>query len=462
MSLLHHVTVIDRTSSIETLADLRHSGELNFVLVNYELAWRRLKLFLIPWDMLIVDECHRAKHHSSRQSKVVGMIARLAKYRLGLTGTPIESDEVDLWAQMRFIEPSLLGDDWPRFRRTYMRRGGFHRHEWKLKKHKAREIQRIVAPRVIRIEQNDMFDLPPALDYEIPFTLTGKAAKAYADLEHDLFTELDGRMIATPRRVTQLIRLQQLTGGFLHTEDETIALEQDKLATMYDWLQDYPKHKKLVIVARFTDELDAIDRTIQRDHAVLDGRTRDREVWQRFQDKPRPEVLIMQTAVGAESIDLTAADTMILYSSEFSWIRYSQIKKRVNRLGQQRKTRFIHLIGENTVDEDVVAALRQKSRTTSVILQHLKRRHRYGQVHQENPARPGVPEVRHPRSGEGTRDQGRQRAREAAEYEDQEGRPQLRLQERRRRQGDGEEARCVIPSNPKEKGRSGVTWRPLE
>jgi SNF2 family DNA or RNA helicase len=330
---------------------------------------------------MICDESHRLKKHSSRQSKSAHRVGREIKYKYALTGTPIGNDEIDLFAQFRFLDDGLLGDTWGTFKKRYCRPYGYGGYKTKLRAGSKRRFFKKLAPYQFQIKKREALDLPPEIDLDIEFELTGAAAKAYKELERDFYTQYEDMEVMTELAITNLLRLQQLTGGFLDNGEEILQLEQNKLWIFMDWLQDYPQDKKLVIFARFTPEIDILHKNIVksgRTCAVLDGRTKqkDRNLWEKFQDECDPITYIAQIGSGGLGIELFAADVAVFYSKSFSYIQYTQARGRLVRDGQKNKVEFIHLIGKKTVDTDNEVSLQQKGETSEDVLCELRNRRR--------------------------------------------------------------------------------------
>lgn len=369
---------------VRDLKAVKESAEtfdgITFLVINYELLWRvwqRLRKLGI--HHMILDEGHRIRNRNSRQSKAAWRLGREVGFRLLLTGTPIGKDERDLWAQYRFLEESLFGTKWASFDKRYLRKAGYMGHDRKFRRGMKEKMLKKAGALSYRVEAREMYDLPKEQDMAIYFDLTGKAAKAYEELERDFLFEFDDFKSTTPLAITNMIRLQQLTGGFLGLDDGSLLqLEQDKLLMFADWLEDFPRDQKLVVCAMWTHEIDMICQVMKkmgRSYVVRDGRTKpkDMNAWMDFQDKPHPTTYIMQIASGGVGTDLYAAEVLVFYSNTFNYIDYDQARK---RLYLAPRMTFIHMIARNTIDEDRYSALNEKHQTASRTMQALRQRRR--------------------------------------------------------------------------------------
>ena len=129
--------------------------------------------------------------------------------------------------------------------------------------------------------------------------------------------------------------------------------------------------KKLVIIARFLPELRAIARMAEKkglQYSMITGAVKNRdEQVQRFQNDcqtgsvPDVPVFIGQIATAGLGLTLTAASTMVFYSEDYSMSNFEQTKARIHRVGQRFPCTYIYLVATGTVDEKVLAALKDKA-----------------------------------------------------------------------------------------------------
>ena len=175
--------------------------------------------------------------------------------------------------------------------------------------------------------------------------------------------------------LTRLLRLSQLTGGFLRG-DETDRVERVSSAKL-DALSDIvdsaaQEGGKLVIIARFLPEIDAITNMLERKsigYSLITGAVKDRdEQVRRFQEDADTNVFVGQIATAGLGITLTAADKMVFYSLDYSMSNFEQTKARIHRVGQRNLCTYIYLVAENTVDAKVLKALREKANLARTLI----------------------------------------------------------------------------------------------
>ena len=132
--------------------------------------------------------------------------------------------------------------------------------------------------------------------------------------------------------------------------------------------------EKLVVFARFRAELDAICKLLEKrglQYGLISGEVPQSErgsIVQDFQTNPDTKVFVAQIATAGLGITLTAASLTVFYSMGYSYAEYEQATARTHRIGQQQKCTYIHLVAENTVDEQVMKALGAKEELAASIM----------------------------------------------------------------------------------------------
>lgn len=350
---------------------LRHmnGAALQVAVVNYESAWR-MEQELAAWgpDLIVCDEGHKIKTHNISASKAMHRLGAKAGYRLLLTGTLITNKAIDVFSPYKFLNPTIFGTSFYAFRSRYFDMVGYGNHTPVLKKSMEAELSARLHSIAYRAAKADCLDLPETTDVVRQVELEPAARKIYRSLVKESFAELASGEVTAPNVLTRLLRLSQLTGGFLGS-DENAAVQQissAKLSAMEDILESaVAEGQKLVIIARFLPEIRAICKELDGRglrYACITGEVQDRaaQVVQ-FQNDPDVPVFVGQIATAGLGLTLTAASTMVFYSLDYSMSNYEQAKARIHRVGQRNPCTYIHLIAKGTVDEKVLTALRNKA-----------------------------------------------------------------------------------------------------
>jgi SNF2 family DNA or RNA helicase len=219
-----------------------------------------------------------------------------------------------------------------------------------------------------RATKAECLDLPSTTDITRYVELEPSATKLYRELTKDSYTELNGQEVTMTNVLTKLLRLQQLTGGFLGGDDDITPklVSTAKLNALADIIETARERgQKLVIIARFIAEIHAIKRSLEKQgipYAAISGETKNRtEQVRMFQTDPNITVFIGQIATAGLGIMLTAASTMVFYSEDFNYANFEQSNARIHRVGQTQNCTYIYLTAKGTVDEKVLTALSSKA-----------------------------------------------------------------------------------------------------
>jgi len=348
---------------------------LQVAVINYESAWR-LEKEIIEWrpDLVIADEAHKLKTHNIAASKAMHRIGARAAYRLLLTGTIITNKALDVFSPYKFLNPAVFGTSFYSFRNRYFDMTGYGLYTPVLKKSMEPELTRKLHSIAFRATKLECLDLPDMIDIVRSVALEPSATRLYRALVKDSYAELDKGEVTAAHVLTRLLRLSQLTGGFVGDDGGSVqpvsTAKLDMLEEIIDSAME--ENRKLVIIARFLPEIAAIRRLLDKrkiKHACITGDVVDRdEQVRQFQTDPEAMVFVGQIATAGLGITLTAASTMIFYSLDFSMSNFEQARARIHRVGQTDKCTYLYLIAQGTVDAKVFQALRDKASLAKLLV----------------------------------------------------------------------------------------------
>lgn len=358
---------------------------LKVAVINYESTWRD-EIFeaLLDWkpDMVIADESQRIKTHDAQQSKAMHKLGDVAKYKLILSGTPVQNNAIDIFSQYRFLDPTVFGMNFYAFRNRYAIMGGFSNRQIVGYKD-LDELIRKEHSIAYRVTKEEALDLPEQTFITRNIRMNTKDRNLYDQIRRNSFAELEsGGQVTAPTVLTKLLRLQQFTGGFIQADegDKPELVFRGKLDALEDILEDYviEAEKKLVVFCRFRPEIDLIQRLLDRRKIRYcsiygDIKIDDRgDIVKEFQTNPKVKVFLAQIDTAGLGITLTAADTCVYYSVNFNYAAYSQSLARIHRIGQRNRCTYIHLVVEKTIDETVLKALAKKEDLAKTVVDDWK------------------------------------------------------------------------------------------
>jgi superfamily II DNA or RNA helicase len=355
---------------------------------------------MLQWHLIVYDESQRLKDRASITSRMSAKLRDAGVYKLILSGTPIEHQPGDLWAQFRFLAPDVFGTRYKDFVDLYFepapvfdfkkhRRGspGFMRQmlayqianrKRKFNLDKLTDFVDLIRPHTLRVTKDDVLDLPPIEYIKVPVDLVGRQRWVYDDLKNHMVSELGRSRVTAPLKITQIGKLQQVCGGFVFDDDDEVHMVgRAKLRAVSRIVK--AETGPIVIFCRYIEEVRAIARELSIDPsnriAMFTGRTNKRErpaIIDAFQ-LGQLDVLICQVRTGGVGIDLFKSCVAIFYSTTYSYIDFEQAVSRIHRRGQTRACKVFLVFARNTVDEVIYSALGKKRSLIGHVFVNLRR-----------------------------------------------------------------------------------------
>jgi len=348
---------------------------ITWVITNYEGIWRKfgrrtLDDWFIRWnpDLVICDESHRIKSANSKQSRAAHRLGRYARMRLALTGTPITKNPLDVYGQFRFIDDQIFGTNWSKFKNYFALWGGIGRYQVRGFLH-IDELVKKVRANSFRIKKDQALDLPDKVFLNLPVTLSEPAMRLYREMAKQMIVEIEETHATAPIVLTKLLRLSQITSGFIKdVEGQIRTFDDSKLRTCLDLLQDIlAEDQKVVIFVRFRYDIERISTALwdrfKLHPLILSGsvpQSQRHTMVRRFHSDPDQKIFVAQIQAGSLGIDLTPASIAIFYSLDYNAGNYWQAQDRLHRHGQTRKVTYYHLVAPNTIDGLTLRILKEK------------------------------------------------------------------------------------------------------
>ena len=330
--------------------------------------------------MMAIDESTTIKTPSARRTKNIIGIGKHAKYRRIMTGSPITKNPLDLYTQCEFLDPWLLDfSSYYAFRNRYAEMKTMHLRGRSIqvvdKFQNLGELSETVKGFSYRVLKEDCLDLPEKVFIKRHVTLTPDQKKLYEQMKKAAMAVLNGKVNTTTTVLTQLMRLHQITCGHFTADDGTSqAVESNRLKELMDILEDI--EGKVIIWANYQMSVGEIIQALvkkygEESYVHYYGLTpqEDRQDFiRRFQNDPKCRFIVGTPQTGGYGITLTQANTVIYYSNGYDLEKRLQSEDRAHRIGQKKTVTYIDLIAEDTVDEKIVKALRDKINIASEVM----------------------------------------------------------------------------------------------
>jgi SNF2 family DNA or RNA helicase len=313
------------------------------------------KLSRASWDCVVLDEAQAIKNPESQIARAAMQLE--AKARFALTGTPVENRLEELWSQLHFLNPGLLGGR-SDFRERYARPIAEGDEEV------AAHLRRRIRPFMLRRLKADVApELPPLSEIVLDCELTSEERAVYDSVRAATVRDVVERLRAGGSVMAALEALLRLRQAACHPSlvpgQEEVATTSSKLETLYARLEEAVAdgHQALVF-SQWTSLLDRVEPGLRErdiDWVRLDGSTRDRgEVVERFQSEHGPPVMLLSLRAGGTGLNLTAADHVFLLDPWWNPAVEAQAADRAHRIGQDRPVVLHRLIARDTVEEGIL------------------------------------------------------------------------------------------------------------
>jgi len=302
-------SVADKRRLAEEKLRLAETTGVPFVaVINYDSIWREpfgAWAEQQAWDLVVVDESHKLKRPGGKASLYFKRLRNRARHRLALTGTPLPHSPLDVYAQFRFLDHTIFGPSFNAFKQKYAVMGGFQNKQITAYKN-LDELEALMRRVTFRVGK-DVLDLPPETHVTYRTTLSPECQALYRAVEEDFIAEVEGGTITVANAMVALLRLQQIAGGWVKTDDERYRrVDWAKQRLLEDTLEDIGAEEPVVVFCRFHADLDAVHEacaSLGYTSLELSGRRAELARWQAGE----AQVLAVQISSGGVGVDLSRA-----------------------------------------------------------------------------------------------------------------------------------------------------------
>ena len=330
--------------------------------------------------LMAIDESTTIKTPTARRTKNIIKIGVNAKYKRIMTGSPITKNPLDLYTQCEFLDPWLLDfSSYYAFRNRYAEMKTMHIHGRSIqvidKFQNLDELSDTVKQFSYRVLKEDCLDLPPKNFVTRHITLTPDQKRVYEQMKKAAMAVLNGKVTTTMTVLTQLMRLHQITCGYVTADDGSVQeVDSNRIKELMSILEE--TEGKVIIWANYQmsvgDIIRNLTKTYGKDSYVHYYGLTPQEIRQenivRFQTDPNCRFIVGTPQTGGYGITLTQANTVIYYSNSYDLEKRLQSEDRAHRIGQKKNVTYIDLIAEDTVDEKIVDALKKKINIASQVM----------------------------------------------------------------------------------------------
>lgn len=346
--------------------------DYDLVLTSYGIV--RLDVELLKsfyFNYVILDESQAIKNPDSNIAQAVKELN--SRYRLILTGTPLENSTLDLWSQMSFINPGLLGTQ------------SFFKNEFVMPIEKKGDVAKkeklysIIKPFILRRQKWQVArELPEKIENVQYCTMTEEQETCYEEAKSYYRNEILNMIEQRGINKSQLLLLQGLTklrqiANHPRMVDKSYGHSSGKLEdAVHMLLNAIGENHKILVFSQFVKHLSLLSKEVEKaglPYAYLDGSTKNRkEQVERFQNDDSLRLFLISLRAGGVGLNLTKADYVFILDPWWNPAIEQQAIDRAHRIGQENRVFTYKFITRNTVEEKILKLQENKLRLATELI----------------------------------------------------------------------------------------------
>jgi SNF2 family DNA or RNA helicase len=352
--------------------DVKRFEKYDIVLTSYGIT--RLDIDLLQnfyFNYIILDESQVIKNPSSNIAKAVRELK--SRHKLVLTGTPLENTTMDLWSQMSFINPGILGTQ------------SYFRHEFQVPiekkgdETKSKKLNAVIKPFVLRRHKSQVAtELPEKVEHIQYSEMSTEQEKRYEEVKSyyrgKILDHIDKEGLGNSRFMILegLTKLRQLANHPKMIEPSYNG-DSGKMEDITHMLENaMAEGHKVLVFSQFVKHLDIVRQYLKSNKinfAYLDGGSTDRkEQVERFNKDPKIKTFLISIKAGGLGLNLTEADYVFILDPWWNPAVEAQAIDRAHRIGQKKKVFTYKFITRNSVEEKILQLQQKKLKLTSELI----------------------------------------------------------------------------------------------
>ncbi|MCS7073980.1 MAG: DEAD/DEAH box helicase, partial [Bacteroidia bacterium] len=351
--------------------DIKYFLRYDVILTSYGIVRQDEEILQgFPFHYLILDESQVIKNRTAKITQAI--LGLRANHRLSLTGTPIENSTLDLWTQMQFLNPGLLGSE------TFFQDFYVNAIDKDGNRQRAEKLRRIIRPFILRRTKEQVAtELPPKLEMVHYCELTETQQQIY-DQTRSVYrkmiidSELNSGYQSKLHILTGLQKLRQICLHSRLVEPQTN--ESGKYEEVWRMLEEILEKKaKVLIFSQYVKMLEIIKEDFQAKNipfSYIDGSTRNRgEEVATFQTDESVQVFLISLKAGGVGLNLTAAEYVFILDPWWNPAIERQAIDRAYRIGQTKTVFAYKFISRGTIEEKILMLQQRKAKIAEDLIQ---------------------------------------------------------------------------------------------
>lgn len=359
--------------------------DAEWYLIGVESMGQSTRIALAANDLItektfvVIDESDTCKNHVAKRTRRITSMSAKAKYRMILTGTPVAEGVVDLYSQLYFLSPEILGyKSFYSFARNHLEYSDKHKGmivrslntEWIAKK---------IEPYIYQVKKDECLDLPDKLFNTYYCELSTEQNELYWQAKEEILNSCPDEDIDSYTIFRLFTALREIVSGFwnratdpeyywssrsLPPEFELLECTHARIDALLTAVSRIPSNEKIIIWSNFHYSTQQIEKAIASEygttsystyHGLTEDRDREIEQW-----RTTTRFLIASPKCGGRGLTLVESAYQLFYNNDFPYRLRLQAEDRIHRIGQTRKPTYIDIVASNSIDQRIVNALAKK------------------------------------------------------------------------------------------------------
>lgn len=334
-----------------------------------------------PFDMVVVDEMSSFKSHDSKRFKALRLVRDRIKRIVALTGTPAPNGLLDLWSQLYLLDKGeRLGKTYTSYRDKFFgsdKRNRYTVFSYKIKQGDEllgenfyeKEIMDKIGDICFSMKTEDYIELPERLDNDQFIVLSPDMKKKYLDFEKEQVLKIAEGEITAVNAAALTNKLLQFANGCVYDEDKFPVFVHDEKMERLEELLEELNGEPVLLFYSFISDKDRIMRKFKKARVL-----RTEQDVKDWNDK-KIELFVAHPASAGHGLNLQyGGNNMIWFGCPWSLELYQQAIKRIHRPGITKPVVNTRLIVRDTIEEDVIMALNNKTKMQDAVIRAVKAR----------------------------------------------------------------------------------------
>lgn len=375
----------DKESRQKIIREKLLTAQFDVLITSFEMVIReKSQLKKFRWQYIVVDEAHRIKNEDSSLSQIIRLF--YSKNRLLITGTPLQNNLHELWALLNFLLPDVFGDS-----NVFDEWFDSQTDKDKNQDQVVLQLHKVLSPFLLRRVKSDVeTSLLPKIETNIYTGMTEMQVEWYRKLlekDIDAVNGVVGKREGKTRLLNIVMQLRKCCNhpylfdgaepGPPFTTDEHLVFNSGKMIILDKMLKKFKEAgSRVLIFSQMSRVLDILeDYCYFRDYNYcrIDGSTSHEDRIEAIDDYNAPDsdkfIFLLTTRAGGLGINLTTADIVILYDSDWNPQADLQAMDRAHRIGQKKQVQVFRFVTENAIEEKVLDRAAQKLRLDQLVIQ---------------------------------------------------------------------------------------------